>query len=175
MTGDLRKRIEGARNKIEDLVKDIPGYKGYKDKEVRREADKLVRLQVARGFEAQRRRLNRVQVQLTEAGRLGALLGLERALMRLQLLIDRLKTASYGYAGLFDAVKVREAELDALYDYDAALLGHIDKVKALIDAVATAQKDEDRTQATDALLEGLDEVNETFSKRLDVILAGPEA
>ena len=175
MAGDLRKRIEGSRNKVEELVKDIPGYKGYKDKEVRREADKLMRLQVARGFEAQRRRLSRVQVQLTEAGRLGALLGLERALMRLQLLIDRLKTASYGYAGLFDAVKIKEAELDALYDYDAALLEQVGKVETLIDAVAAAKKDEELTQATNALLEGLDEANEAFSKRLDVMLAGPGA
>ncbi len=173
MVGDLRKRIESARNKVEEMVKDIPGYKGYKDKEVRREADKLLRLQVARRFEEQRRRLNNIQVQLTNAGRLGVLVTLDRALMRLQLLIDRLKTASYGYAGLFDAVKVREAELDALYNYDAALMDHVDKVKALIDGIAAAKKDEDVAKAGNALLEALEEVNETFSKRQDVILESP--
>jgi len=173
MVGDLRKRIESARNKVEEMVKDIPGYKGYKDKEVRREADKLLRLQVARRFEEQRRRLNNIQVQLTNAGRLGVLVTLDRALMRLQLLIDRLKTASYGYAGLFDAVKVREAELDALYNYDAALIDHVDKMKALIDSIAAAEKDEDVAKAGNALLEALEEVNETFSKRQDVILESP--
>jgi len=170
---DLRKRIEGAYNKVEEMAKGIPGYKGYKDKEVRREADKLLRLQVARGFEEQRRRLNSVQLQLTNAGRLGVLVTLDRALMKLQLLIDRLKTASYGYAGLFDAIKVREAELDALYDFDAALLDSVGKVKALIDAVASAEKDKQVTKAGNALLEALEEVNETFSKRQDVILAIP--
>ncbi len=69
MMGDLVKRIEGARNKLEEMVKDIPGYKGYKDKEVRREADKLVRLQVARGFEEQIRRLYRLEARLADAGR----------------------------------------------------------------------------------------------------------
>ncbi len=173
MMEDLRKRIEGAYNKVEEMAKGIPGYKGYKDKEVRREADKLLRLQVARGFEEQRRRLNSVQLQLTNAGRLGVLVTLDRALMKLQLLIDRLKTASYGYAGLFDAIKVREAELDALYDFDAALLDSVGKVKALIDAVASAEKDKQVTKAGNALLEALEEVNETFSKRQDVILAIP--
>jgi len=173
MMEDLRKRIEGAYNKVEEMAKGIPGYKGYKDKEVRREADKLLRLQVARGFEEQRRRLNSVQLQLTNAGRLGVLVTLDRALMKLQLLIDRLKTASYGYAGLFDAIKVREAELDALYDFDAALLDSVGKVKALIDAVASAEKDKEVTKAGNALLEALEEVNETFSKRQDVILAIP--
>lgn len=171
MTGDLVRRIEGARNKLEEMVKDIPGYKGYKDKEVRREADKLMRLQVARGFEEQMRRLYRVQAQLASAGRLAVLMVLDRALMRLQFLIDRLKTASYGYAGLFDAVKVKEAELDALYTYDAAMMDSVSRVKELVDAVAAAEKDEDIVNAGNALLDVLEEVNDTFSKRQDVILA----
>jgi hypothetical protein len=173
MTDDLKKRISGAFNKVEEMAKDVPGYKGYKDKEVRREADKLVRLQVARGLDEQRRRLNRVQVQLTSAGRFGALVLLDRALMRLQLLIDRLKTAGYGYAGLFAAVKVREAELDALYDYDTSLLGTVDKVKGLLDGVAAAGTDEEVTKTGNALLEALDDANDAFSKRQDVFLQNP--
>lgn len=170
---DLRQRIQQAYNVVEQKMKDVPGYKGYKAKEVRREADKLLRLQVAHGFEEQRRRLNRVQVQLTNAGRLGVLVLLDRALMRLQLLIDRLKTASYGYAGLFAAVKVREAELDALYEYDASLLSAVDKVSGLIDAVAAATTDADVTKAGNDLLLALDEANEAFSKRQDVLLKVP--
>ena len=175
MGGDLRKRIESAYNKLEEIAKDLPGYKGYKQKEVRREADKLVRLKVARGFDEQRRRLNRVAVQLADAGRLRVLMPLDRAIMRLQLLIDRLKTASYGYAGLFDAIKVREAELDALYDYDAALVDGEDRVSTLIDAVAAAKEDEEVTKAGNALLEALEGINETFTKRQDVILEIPAA
>jgi len=170
MVGDLKKRIESAYNKVEELVKDVPGYKGYKDKELRREADKLVRLKVARGLQEQRRRLNSIEVRLVNAGRLGVLLVLDRSLMRLQLLIDRLKTASYGYAGLFDAIKVREEELDALYDYDAALLDNVGQVKTLIDAVTAAEGDDELTKAGSTLLEALEEMNETFSKRQDVIL-----
>jgi hypothetical protein len=173
MAGDLRKRIEGAYNKLEQMAKDLPGYKGYKEKEVRREADKLVRLKVARGFEEQRRRLNRSTAKLASAGRLGALMTLDRAGMKLQLLIDRLKVASYGYAGLFDAVKIGAAELDALYDFDSALLGSVDKLKVLVDAVAAAKNDEEVSKAGDELLEAVEEVNETFSKRQDVILEIP--
>jgi hypothetical protein len=88
-------------------------------------------------------------------------------------LIDRLKTASYGYAGLFDAVKVKEAELDALYNYDAAMLDSVGKIEALVDEVAAADTDEEVVKAGNALLEALEEVNDTFSKRQDVILAVP--
>ena len=173
MVGDLRKRIEGAYNKLEEMAKDLPGYKGYKDKEVRRQADKLIRMKVARGFEEQRGRLNSIAVQLADAGRLRVLLTVDRSLMRLQFLIDRLKTASYGYAGLFDAIKVKEAELDALYEYDAALLDNVEKVKMLIDAVGAAEDDDEVTKAGNELLAALEEINETFSKRQDVILELP--
>jgi hypothetical protein len=173
MVGDLRKRIEGAYNKLEEMAKDLPGYKGYKDKEVRRQADKLIRMKVARGFEEQRRRLNSIAMQLADAGRLRVLLTVDRSLMRLQFLIDRLKTASYGYAGLFDAIKVKEAELDALYEYDAALLDDVEKVRMLIDAVDSAEDDDQVTKAGNELLAALEEINETFSKRQDVILELP--
>jgi len=170
---NLKEKIEGGYNKLEALVKDLPGYKGYKAKEVRREADKLLRVKVARAWEEQRLHLNSIQVKLTNAGRLDVLVPLDRALMRLQLLIDRVKTASYGYAGLFDAVKVREAELESLYNFDATLLESVDKVKAQIDAVAAAKKDNDVIEAANALLALLEEINSTFSKRQDVILEIP--
>ncbi len=173
MAGDLRQRIESAYNKVEEMAKNIPGYKGYKDKEVRREADKLIRLKVARELQEQRGRLSSIEVELANAGRLGALLILDRSLMRLQLLIDRLKTASYGYAGLFDAIKTREAELDALYDFDAALLDSVDQVKALIDAVAAAEEDAQVIKAGNELLEAVEDMNEAFSRRQDVILDIP--
>jgi len=170
---DMRERVQKAYNVVEQKMKDVPGYKGYKAKESRREADKLLRLRVARGFEDQRRRLNRVQVQLTSAGRLGPLVLLDRSIMRLQLLVDRLKTASYGYAGLFSAIKVKEAELDALYEYDASLLSSVDNVKGLVDAVAAGVTDQDVTKAGNDLLLALDEANEAFGKRQDVLLKIP--
>ncbi len=172
---DLKQRIEKAYNVVEQKMKGLPGYKGYKEREVRREADKLLRLQVARGFEEQQRRLNRVQVQLVNTGRLGGLVLLDRAMMRLQLLVDRLKTASYGYAGLFSAIKVKEAELGALYEYDASLLGSVDKIKGLVDAIAAATTDADVSKAGNDLLLALDEANEVFSKRQDVLLKVPAA
>ncbi len=170
MTGSLLERIQSSYNKIEELAKDLPGYKGYKDKELRREADKLVRMKVARGFGEQRRRLNSIVVKLVSAGRLRLVMTLDRALMRMDLLVDRLKLASYGYAGLFDAIKIREPELDALYNFDAALLDSVTRVRGLVDAVAAAESDDEVAQAGDDLLEALDEINETFGKRQDAFL-----
>lgn len=170
MTDDLRHKIQQSFNKVEQKMKDMPGYKGYKEKEVRREADKLLRMKVARGFDEQRRRLMSVQGSLVSAGRLNAVLLLDRATAKLQLLVDRLKTASYGYSGLFSAVKVQEAELDALYAFDAALLSDVDKVKTCVQKVAAAKDDEEFSAAANELVAVADEANETFGQRQDVLL-----
>ena len=172
MPDDLSERIQASQSKLEELASRIPGYDGYKRKEQRREADKLLRLHVARRYEEQLKRLNDVQSMLAEQGRLASIVPLERAVMRLQLLIDRIKTASYGYAGLFDAIKVDEEALERLYDFDEAMLEGVDKVAALLDELTQATETEATTSVeADDLFVALRELNDTFSRRHDVIIS----
>ncbi len=167
---DLRERVTGAREALERLVGVIPGYRGYKEKELRREEDKLLRVHLAQRFEEQRGRLTKIQSRLTDAGQLKAVVALERAMMRLQLLIDRLKTAAYGHAGLFDAVKVKQEELDALYNYDYALHDGVAQVSGKIDKLSAATDETVIIAAAEDLVGALEGINEAFSRRQDVIL-----
>jgi len=171
MLDDLTEKIRASQGKLEDLASIIPGYKGYKQKEQRREADKLLREHVARKYGEQLERLNRLQYDLTAHGRLASILTLERAVMKLQLLIDRLKTASYGYAGLFDAIKVDEAALDKLYEFDQSMLEGVGQVAALLDKLAEAAPAEASTSAeANDLVTTLERLNSTFGQRQDVLV-----
>ena len=171
MTGDLRDMVKGALSGIEELGLKIPGYAGYKEKELRREADKLLRMKLARDYEEQLRRLGRLQLELTNRGRLASIVTLERATMKLQLLIDRIKTASYGYSGFFDAVKIKEDQLDALYDFDSALAESVARLSALLDQLAEKVRTEDVTaQEAGDLIALLEELNITWSHRQDAVL-----
>ena len=171
MLDDLTEKIRASQGKLEDLASIIPGYKGYKQKEQRREADKLLREHVARQYGEQLERLNRLQYDLTAHGRLASILTLERAVMKLQLLIDRLKTASYGYAGLFDAIKVDEAALDKLYEFDQSMLEGVGQVAALLDKLAEAAQAEASTSAeANDLVTTLERLNSTFGQRQDVLV-----
>jgi hypothetical protein len=168
---DLRGKITEALGGLEQLVAKVPGYKGYKEKEMRREADKLLREQLARQFEEQRRRIPDLQKQLIASGQIGFLDDLESGVMKLQFLIDRLKTASYGYAGFFDAIKVKEEQLDALYEFDNALMDEVSKVAAGINQVSEAIRAKESVAEVIAdLVSTIQGVNDTFSKRQDVIL-----
>ena len=157
---DLREKVTEALGGLEQLVAKVPGYKGYKEKEMRREADKLLREQLARQFEEQRRRIPDLQKQLISSGQIGFLDDL-----------DRLKTASYGYAGFFDAIKVKEEQLDGLYEFDIALMDEVPNVAAGINQVSEALAAKEGVAETIAdLVSTIQGVNDTFSKRQDVIL-----
>ena len=168
---DLREKATEALGGLEQLVAKVPGYKGYKEKEMRREADRLLREQLARQFEEQRRRIPDLQKQLISSGQIGFLDDLESGGMKLQFLIDRLKTANYGYAGFFDAIKVKEEQLDALYEFDNALMDEVPNVASGINQVSeTLAAKEGVAEAIADLVSTIQGINDMFSKRQDVIL-----
>jgi len=171
---DLRDTLEQALGGLEDLVRKIPGYRGYKEKEMRREADRLLRDNLAQAFGDQAQRLVDVQGQLVSGGRIELLeqaTDLEDAVRRLQTLVDRIKRAAQGYAGFFDAIKVKEKQLDALYEFDDNLLGQIDVVKVAVDDVQAALDAGEGLPAAIANVKRITgEVNQLFSQREQVII-----
>jgi len=170
---DPKDKIEQSVGKIEELARKIPGYSGYKEKEVRREADRMLRDQIAKAFGDEVQRLIDFQGEMVSGGKIELLehaTALEDAVRRLQTLVDRVKRASQGYAGFFDAVKVKEEELDALYEFDNSLLAQIEVVKSAVDDVRAAMDSgEDLPAAIAAIKRVAGDVNHLFSQRESVI------
>ena len=170
---DFRERVFKARdeNTLKRLASRIPGYGGYMEKDMRRDADKLLRDYIARLIEEQRKRLSEAQSDLLELpGGLDLMDDVERLQKKMQLLSDRLRTAVYGYAGWFDAVTIREKELDALYNFDAALLGGVDQIAADVQGLVHAiAGDGEVKPAAAALRVTLTGLNELMDRRKDVL------
>jgi len=170
--GDLYEKVSDARGMLEKLAGKIPGYKGYKEKEMRREADKLLRETVAAQMEAHRQRMNDLQKQLIGAGRFEYLDEVGNALTKLKTFIDRVQKASYGYAGLFDAVRVREEELDRMYDFDQQLLEYDERLAAALASLETSiPAGEGLAEAVRQVLGICSEANQTLDQREQAILA----
>jgi hypothetical protein len=162
--------IKGSRSWLENLIASVPGFKGYMEKEWRRDADKLLREHVAQLLDEQRRRMTELQQQLVTGGKLLLVDDLGRAETKLNSLIDRIKTASYGYAGLFDAVKVKEAELEALYAFDYALITEAGKIGEAISSVEAAMDSEEGpASAIKELTATVESVRVTWNKRESAI------
>lgn len=167
---DLRNRIDDAMSGFEELASKIPGYGGYKEKEKRREADALLREHLAREFETQWHRINDLKSQMLTGPAMTYLDDIGKAGRRLQTLIDKIKGAAQGYAGFFDAIKVKEDELDALYRFDNEMLGKVDEVAAAVDAVQTALDNEEGiAPAIRNLTKVIDNLIILFDKRKDVV------
>ncbi len=167
---DFQQTVQGAMGGFEQLVGKIPGYQGYKEKETRREADKLLRGYLAGQLDAERRRLADIQRQMLDSGGLLALDDVDRAVTKVQKLADMIRTASYGYAGLFDAVKVKEDQLDALYQFDNQMLEMVAAIKTAVDALAAAQESGgDLKPAIRAVVTAAEEANARWRERENAI------
>jgi hypothetical protein len=171
---DYRHSVEGERDGLEGLFSKIPGYRGYKQKENRRAADKLLREHIVGQLDEQRRRLVELQRDMLEGGGLLMLDDMERAVTKVQKLADKIRTASYGYAGLFDAVKIEEQDLDALYVFDEDMLSQVSNIQAAIDALAAAVQTEggDAQGALRQVVSATGEAETTWRKRVETI-TGP--
>ena len=173
---DYRQTIEDSQGGLERLISKVPGYRGYKEKENRRAADTLLREHLAGQLDEQRHRLVELQRSLLDSGGLMLMDDLDRAVTKVQKLADKIRTASYGYAGLFDAVKVKEEDLDALYEFDGDMLTHILNIQTAVDSLAGAlgSGGEDVKGAIRGVTTAADEAESAWRKREQAIL-GPAA
>jgi hypothetical protein len=96
---DILGRIREEQDVFGKLLGKIPGFSGYFDRDQRRSADKLLRETIAARYEEQHRRISSLQRDLISQGGIAYVDDLEAAAIKLRQFIDRVRTASYGYAG----------------------------------------------------------------------------
>lgn len=176
---DLFDRVTSQQDVFKKLLSKIPGFKGYIERENRRSADKLVRSTLSKQFEDLWQRISSIQTDMINQGGLEYVDDMESAAIKIRQFIDRIKTAAYGYSGLFDAVKVNEQELAQVYQYDLALLNSVDEVGRAIDNVEASIGSDGLPAAIRNLKSISQSCVDAFNKRTDVILgsygAGPDS
>jgi len=157
-----------GQNLLEKIANAIPGFRGYREKELRRDADKLQREHLATRLDSCKRPLDELAAGATRGGDLAVINDIETARKRLDKVTNRIRYADRGYAGFFDAVKVKEDALARVYEFDLALLGSVD---AVAEAAATAGRASTPAEAVRALVQTLDALDTRLGER-EEILAG---
>ena len=168
---DIMDRVVGEQDFFKKLLSKVPGFKGYIERNHRRSADKLLRETIADGFEAQWARISTLQRDLVNQGGLEYVDDLENAAVKLRQFIDRIRKAAYGYAGLFDPIKINEEELNQIYQYDLALVNSIDEVSRAVDNVEASIGSDGLPAAIRNLTTLSQSCVDAFNRRLQVILA----
>ncbi len=160
---DVGGRMEESKSWLERAAERVPGYVGYKEKELRREADRTQREYVAERLEAARRKLEAVELALSHRGDLRLLGAIDTTQRKLRTVKDRFLYADYGYAGLFDAAKVDEAVLDQLYQFDVRSQDDARAIEELAGALAA---DSPSLEADVGLLDRrVEDLDESFAQR----------
>ena len=164
-------KVKSQQDPFKRLAAMIPGFGGYIERQNRRDADKLLRETVARRFDEQWQRASQLQVDMVSQGLIQYVDDIEKATLKLRTFIDKITTAPRGYSGLFDAVKINEKELEAIYQYDAAFFDLAEQVGRAVDNVEASLGDETALPAAIRNLISLARMAvETYNRRMEVVV-----
>ncbi len=173
---DFFGHVTGDQDPVRKLLSYIPGFGGYIERSNRRAADKLVRDSVAQRFEELYKRISRIQNDIIGQGGLEFIDELEKAALQLRTFADKIRTATYGYSGFFDAVKINEEELAKLYAFDAAFFQIADQISAGLDNLeATMGQTEGLPAAIRNVVSLAREATSTFDRRYETINGAADA
>ena len=170
MTDQIFDKIKSEMDPFKKILAAIPGFKGYMERQARRDSDKLLRDTIADRFEEQWGRVSKLQRDLINQGEIGLIDDLEAAAIKLRTFADRIRRATRGYSGLFDAVKINEEELGQLYEYDATMLGLADEVGRAVDNVEASVGSEGLPAALRNLKTVTQQCIDVFDRREEAIL-----
>lgn len=161
------------RNPLEALGRSIPGFKGYLEKEYRRDSDYLARQALANRLDRAKPSLDTYMRNLVDAGNLDALPQCERLRTRIDGLLNAIRSAERGYSGIFDYVRVDEQRLTDVYDQDMQLLDDAREAAETLEALATSTAPP--AEALPPVERQIEEFSRLFARRGEALKGlGPE-
>lgn len=167
---DFFEKVKGQVDPFKKLLSYIPGFKGYVERQSRRDADKILRDTVALRFEELWKRSSALQVELGNNRMYDFIDDMEKASTVLRTFVDRISKAARGYSGLFDAVQINEKELEAIYQFDLAFFELGDEISRALDNVEATLKDMEGLPAAIRNLTSIArKALETFDRRSEVV------
>ncbi len=159
-----------SQNQFSSVLSAIPGYRGYRSKEDRRDADRRVREKVANSLNVLADRIQAIARSLADQRQIMAVGPVDEFAQSVRNLSIRISTATYGYGGLFSDRNVDDRALDQLRQFDESLLVDIEKIEANVEKVEQAHSS--NLDLTGAAREGSNSVNQLrrrFETRSEVI------
>jgi hypothetical protein len=171
---DLFDKVTSSQDIFKKILGKIPGFSGYIERQNRRASDKLLRDTIANKFEEVWKRISAVQKDLVNQGAIEFLDDMESSAIKYRQFIDRIRNASYGYSGLFDAVKINETELAQIYQYDLEMLNLAEQANQAIDNVETSIGSDGLPAAIRNLNSQATNAVKVFNHRAEIVLGSQD-
>lgn len=171
MGSKLYDEIVSQRGFLERLVARIPGFKGYHEKEARRDADTMLREQIASEIEQLVTHFNRAELKILDKHGMVGMAKVREIKSKLQSYADLVRTAAPKYSAMFAQIKVTEADLDKIYAFDEAQFRFVAKLDNALERLDNAlSAGEDHQDALEKVLDTAQEAIDAFAMRDDVLL-----
>jgi molecular chaperone GrpE (heat shock protein) len=170
---DVYSEAKSQMRLSERIAAFLPGFRGYKEKELRRESDRLIRNHLYLKLSTAKSDLKSIFQKLSDRRYLDVLADMDRLVAKMDRVVEKVNHASYGYTGFYDVVKVKEASLDRMIDFDNKLLDGIDSLAADVNtfkAELASGETKNLKEGIQNITDKLESFEETFDKREEVIL-----
>ncbi len=170
---DVYSDVKGQMRLSERIAAFVPGFRGYKEKEIRRESDRLVRNHLYLKLSTEKNDLREISQKLADRRYFDVLTDMDRLLAKMDRVVEKINHASEGYSGFYDAVKVKEDSLDRMIDFDNKLMDNINALVTEIDAfkVDLASGNTSNLKVrVQSVTDKLESLENTFDQRNEVIM-----
>ena len=117
------------RGIFERIALYIPGYSGYRQRNMRREIDRLVRSHVAMSIKEVKTVMNDLKRQVMENGDMASVKTMERIATKIDTYMKSIESAESGYSGMWETIKTNEGDLEAIIEWDEKLVVGSEELK----------------------------------------------
>ena len=176
MATDFRDRVEEDRGWIKKIQMHIPGFAGYRTREDIRAADSLFRIEMAKLLSDVRMKLEGERTHLSEKYLMDYLWRLGKTLTKMRTTEGKIRHASQGYSGISPPIRIKEDDLDRLYEHDEGLLKKVKELKEMLpdfNYAVEAYNDDLIKEMMKKFDEGADTLDAYFVKRHQIMMNSP--
>lgn len=169
---DIRTRVEEDQGILKKIQNYVPGFRGYRRKEDLRDADKMLRMQLAQRLSVQRRNLEECRSLITKTFNSKPLEVLGGLVSQFKKVESQVNFAEMGYSGIAADIQIKEDELNNLYEFDAGLFGDVIQMQQAIANLKTSLASQDDAKALLDMSEvkaRITDFEDIFKRRIDVI------
>ncbi len=174
---DLREKVVEDRGILSKIQMFVPGFRGYRINEDLRAADGMLRMQLAQGLASIRREAESCRSDMAANNSLEHMERLGTLINRFKAVEQEVGHAAQGFSGISAKVRVGEAELNKLYEYDYSLVSRLADMGADARKLKAAAGSDDGAAVREnitALAARIDAFEATFKDRMTAV-TGMEA
>jgi len=169
---DIRQRVDEDRGILKKIQNFVPGFRGYRRREDLRDADRMLRAQLAQKLGVVRKAVEDSRALVTGGWNSRELELLGGLIAQFKKVEGKVLHAETGYSGFVADIEVKEDEISRLYEFDASMIDAINAMHTGVDAVRSALLAKDSEEAQRNILQIrtlVGNFEEQFDRRLKVI------